>query len=758
MQPSPNNLCWKFSLTIFLIFQNQALKKRRKKRRKSTESPDAIQGDLYDENIQIKQEKETDGSAMENNFSEDSSDVPMNLTSSEQSRRLQNEPTPSTNQVLVPSQFGCDDNESVRNKLKHKINSTQLPVEAVESNDLDQEDNQYVFCKKVRQAQQLKMTANASNAHVNQFQENSSAAQPLNSSEEPHEMLMPSKIPSKRKQKREVIAQIKRSKFPNGSVSTEQASSSPLNQVEPNDLVVKKDDLKEDFILPRERFISICNMDRNALDTYLNPNEENSQDLELLQYFGEDKNKNVDCVEEDLGPASTSVPLLENYQLSYNEGRNMDKNSDKISQLRSMLEEKYNSSGMPNATNNNNNNESVIKNLLQKNCHQATADLSNCEQMNAAYPSSNSYMPPRHGTQHHNLPQQIRSFTQNDASITNGSEQKFIPQSPNTRRKNLCFVPIPSQSTRVKNINLLPAFKGDTSTSPFVSPRATPVSRRANPFLNIRNPTNIDSIKSIPVLGVNTNTAFCRPHQLKMEPASAPQSPSMIQSSYNYSPQTQPNQNQFQFQPLNNNQGTNYNYPVESRSQSVPPHCTNTNMYNTYNSYSTACSSMAPTPVPSDYQEFSDTNLLDMFNNEQAPQPSSTIKLEANDDVIDLLDNEILNQNSDESQSIRQTFANSRSVPNTPLPYHSNNYNMNTFCPIGKSVPTTPIGTNGGNPFRYSPELQRTRDFLINGFNNNNNSVINNNANNKITKDDDESLQNDIDELTNIDTSLLNNL
>lgn len=706
-------------------FQNQSLKKRRKKRRKSTTSPDIAQcnDDMFDKHLQIKQEKETDGSAMENNFSEDSSDeLPMNLTSSEQSRRVQSEMNPSSNLSAASNQFDCESNDSIKSKLKQRITSS-MP----DSNDLEQDDNQYVLCKKVRQAQQLKMTANAS-ILSNQFQDSTAVAPTVSSSEIVHEMLMPSKIPSKRKQKKDVGAQAKRSKFPDPSDSS---TNSPFNQVEPNDLVIKKDDLKDDFILPRERFISICNMDRNALDTYLNANEENSQDLELLQYFGEDKNRNVDCVEEDLGPASTSVPLLENYQL-FNEEKIAEKNSEKLSQLRSMLEEKQNV-------------DSVIKNLLQK------SDMNSCDQMNAYGPAQNPFgnMSQRSPAQPPSVPQHHRTF-QNDPSMSNGSD-KMVPHSPNTRRKNFRFVPIPAQSTRAKNINLHPAFKGDTS--PFVSPRATPVNRRSNPsFLNIRNPN-----MSIPVLGVN-NTAFCRPHQFKMEPASAPQSPSMIQS-YNYSPQAQ--QNQFQFQPLNN-QGTNYNYPVESRSQSVPPHCTNTNMFNSYTSYSSACSSMAPTPVPSDYQEFSDSNILDIFNNEQAQPSSSAIKLEANDDddVIDLLDNEILNQNSDENQSIRQTFANSRSVPNTPLPYNVNYAsNMNSFCPVGKSVPTTPIGTNGGNPFRYSPELQRTRDFLINGFinNNNNNNIVNNNTH-KISKDDDESLSNDIDELSNLDTSLLNNL
>lgn len=723
---------------LFFHLQNQSLKKRRKKRRQSTASPDTGH-DLFDENIQIKQEKETDGSAVENNYSEDSSDErPMNLTT------IQNEATASTNVSAVLSQFD-DDNESIKNKLKQKITSS-LPTP--QADNFEHDDNQYVLCKKVRQAQQHKMTANAtSTVLASQFQESNSA---VSSSEVLHEMLMPSKIPSKRKQRKDVNAQIKKSKYAEKSDANDQPTTSPLNQVEPNDLVVKKDDLKEDFILPRERFISICNMDRNALDTYLNANEENSQDLELLQYFGEDRNRNVDCVEEDLGPASTSVPLLENYQL-FNETKNIEKNTDKLSQLRSMLEEKFSVPNVTNAVNN----ESVIKNLLQKNCLQAHNEINNCEQMNLYGNTTSSYGngPQRQMAQINNLPQQIRSF-QNDCN-GNGSE-KFIPQSPNTRRKNFSFVPIPTQSTRAKNINLHPVFKGDVPTSPFVSPRATPVNRRVNPLLNIRNPNMIET-KSIPVLGVN-NTAFCRPnHQFKMEPASAPQSPSMVQN-YNYSPQTH-QQNQFQFQPLNNNQGTNYNYPVESRSQSVPPHCTNNNMFNNnYNGYSSACSSMAPTPVPSDYQEFSDPNMLDIFDSNQV-QPSS-IKMEANDDVMGMLDNEIMNQNSDVNQSIRQTFANSRSVPNTPLPYHVNYNHMNSFCPVGKSVPTTPIGTNG-NPFRYSPgpELQRTRDFLINGFNNNNNNVINNNTNLCKSKDDDGSLSNDIDELSRLDDeSLLNNL
>lgn len=161
---------------------------------------------------------------------------------------------------------------------------------------------------------------------------------------------------------------------------------------------------------------------------------------------------------------------------------------------------------------------------------------------------------------------------------------------------------------------------------------------------------------------------------------------------------------------------------------------------------------MTHTPVPSEYPEFSpsDTNLLDIFNNEQPPMPS-IVKIETSEDVInDLLDNELLSQNSNHSDSTSDLHHNhssnnfnSRSVPTSPY-QHGNNYNTgisSSFYPLRKSVPNTPITTSSSDPFRFSPELQRTRDFLINGFNgnqqqahtiNHNNNVV---SDNKTTKD-----------------------
>jgi hypothetical protein len=720
-----------------------SLKKRRKKRRLSSDSTENTQDDFFNGNIRIKQEKETDGSAVENNLSEDSSDMPMNLTNSDQSRRDHQ------NEISLSSQLDTtsSDKNEVKSKLDQKLSSETMTNNHDEEN-FDRENNsqeqqeQYMLCKKVRQAQQMKMSAN--NMTTVPFSEATSSVTNITESTV-NDMIMPTKIPAKRKPKKDVNSQIKKSKF---NLNSE--SESPFdNQVESNELVMAKDDLKDDFILPRERFISICNMDKNALDTYLNPSEENSPDLEMMQYFGEDKSKN-DSEEEDLGQATTSVPLLENYQL-VNEGRNDNKTIDKITQLRSMLEE-HNQKSM---------NESLIKNLLKSNM----MELNNGSNQMTSYGTSGScFLAASRSASNNVFP---KGFV----------DDKLIPQSPNTRRKNLSFVPI-SNSTRVKNINLHPAFKED-GTSPFVSPRATTVNRRSNSLMNVRNQNDMSVIdsKSVPVIGVNNNTAFCRPHQFKIEPVSAPESPSMIQqNNFNYSPQqsSTSSQNHFQFQSLNSNSNYN-NYPVESRSQSVPPHCTNnnSNIYNNnsnggYNGYSSACSSMAPTPVPPEYQEFADSSILDIFNNEQqsAVVTPSSIKLEASDDVIDLLDNEILNQNSEGNQTSRLTFANSRSVPNTPLPFHTsynNGNSMNSFCMSssagGKSVPTTPVAQNGVNPFRYSPELQTTRDFLINGFNNNNNNNAAINHNEKlVVKEDNGNLSNEIDDLSNLDANCFNTL
>lgn len=417
----------------------------------------------------------------------------------------------------------------LKSKLTSVIAPQVSPLAAPAAIEQKQEEHQFIYCKKVRQAQQMKANATLNATVVStQYQTapTISVSEPSPSDQPPARIL---KSPLKQKLKKNSV-QAKKMKI------TDDDLAAPMSQAEANELALKKDDLqplKEDFILPRERFISICNMDRNALDTYLNSNEENSQDLELLQYFDDEKNKPAeDTLEEDLGAATTSVPLLENYQLNFNEGNpaKCDK-QEKINHLRTILEEKHVPSSMGS--------DSVIKNLLLKEPPQL---------MPMDSPEVQNY--------------QMQHLSQNYPSMGD----KVVPQSPNTLRKNFSFVPIPSSqpSRAVRNVNLMPAFNQSRPADPFASPRVTANSNRrpVQQPLNIRSPNSMSlegtkAINNIPMLGVNDNTAFCRPSQFKMEPLSAPPSPSMAQH-FNFSPQAQqqhqPQQNHFQFNTITNNQ------------------------------------------------------------------------------------------------------------------------------------------------------------------------------------------------------------
>lgn len=98
----------------------------------------------------------------------------------------------------------------------------------------------------------------------------------------------------------------------------------------------KVDDIVTDIIIPRERVVSICNMDKDALDDYLNEGgDSQEQEAELLQFFQPananqgDKNATETVItsvntshnisEPISNPTSSNVyPILENYQLHPN--------------------------------------------------------------------------------------------------------------------------------------------------------------------------------------------------------------------------------------------------------------------------------------------------------------------------------------------------------------------------------------------------------------------------------------------------------
>lgn len=105
----------------------------------------------------------------------------------------------------------------------------------------------------------------------------------------------------------------------------------------------KDSTLPENLGLPRERVISICNMDKKELDDYLNVTEESEdQDPELLQYFqtGESDNKPTNIGQmgtntnalQDINKINMSNGKFENNKPAMALG-----NAEQINQLRCYL-------------------------------------------------------------------------------------------------------------------------------------------------------------------------------------------------------------------------------------------------------------------------------------------------------------------------------------------------------------------------------------------------------------------------------------
>lgn len=218
----------------------------------------------------------------------------------------------------------------------------------------------------------------------------------------------------------------------------------------------------------------------------------------------------------------------------------------------------------------------------------------------------------------------------------------------------------------------------------FISPRSTPVQRNH---------------KNKPTLAPLQTTSI----QFKQEfPTSAPTSPS-LQQNYRYYPHA-----------LNPTNQSSQSYPPEfNRSRSVPV----PQFDQPYPD--SAMSSMNPTPVPSEINDFgTDSQLLNDMFSDQNPMP--TVKSEL---ITDFYSNESDEVNSMNMMSEMRSII-SRSVPSTPLPNaYANNNNSSSVVGAAlkyqmsnanayKSVPTTPV--NGPTIFRYTPPS--SRDYLINGY------------------------------------------
>lgn len=108
-------------------------------------------------------------------------------------------------------------------------------------------------------------------------------------------------------------------------------------QVDSSDVLTPlgDDQLKDIDILTRERLISVSNVDKDALDDYLHGgNNSQEQEEELLRYFGKNNSSSESLSE-----------VIQQSTIAEDEHSNGSK-SDKLSQLRLLLEQNYNPTQM----------------------------------------------------------------------------------------------------------------------------------------------------------------------------------------------------------------------------------------------------------------------------------------------------------------------------------------------------------------------------------------------------------------------------
>lgn len=443
-------------------------------------------------------------------------------------------------------------------------------------------------------------------------------------------------------------------------------------QVQPS---VDNSDETTDLIIPRERVISICTMDKDALDSYLVEGE-NSQDqeAELMEYFQTDATHNA-ALNSTTGKKQTT-PILENYQLYNNDMKanrkiTFDDNNKQIFELRSYLQQNFDST----------------KNLSKK---KALDQLNNQLKYSAAQA---------------NVQQQRNSKSKRvvkTALKTQNYTLSNVPQSLNARCQKYSFVPIsPGPQSPVQSNTFNFNNNNTIISSPFISPGVTPKPRHLH---NSYTPGHsVDQFE--------LNGTFSKPFQLKEEiSASAPASP---QSLKNHS---------FQFfqdkPPFCRNDRFSMAYQnatltslCENRSQSVPIDSLFPQKYNHY-------SSTSQTPIPPEYIDFGNhEQYLNAISSNQILDTKNLKSLRINPIQSELSSDITMNEMMTDFQQFKHHInPTSRSVPSTPQPFHQKyqyrDVEISSFKPfdISKSVPTTPITTC---PFRYSPELNR--DFLING-------------------------------------------
>ncbi|XP_055302540.1 uncharacterized protein LOC129568541 isoform X2 [Sitodiplosis mosellana] len=789
-------------------------KKRRKKKLKKSlsqtnsepadnDSPESISNtneqSVSDEILQIKQEQTTANTLTDGPLSKSTSQtMPINLTNEHGKIKNEIESLSYASSLSEPMDV-------------HDFPSAICKIEIDDASDIEHT----VYCKKVRRAQEEKgLSVSLTSPKMSQqspemktstlspasllmrpplceaptdLSVNSNEMANVNNSDirndSPNSNML--QIPNKRTTAN-TMGRLKKLRF------IKHASVAGMNET-------KVDDIATDIIIPRERVVSICNMDKDALDDYLNEScgDSQEQEAELLQYFqttsGQYKNTqntSTDTVasshtatittNSNTIPITNAYPLLENYQLHQNapnesgvlvadnpqmtspltsSSNQVPRKQDQINELRQYLQQNLHHPPVIQSSTLKNAEERSVTSSSQLNfSNEFHVDWKDPE--TAMHSASSSLtalsLPYQQASQDH-----LTEDTSTNVTTINATDKKHLSiaathapimrsvrassaiiqsqaqQSPNSRSKTFNFVPISPgpQSPRVIPHHLPQQSNIHTiSRNTFLSPRRSPAVRK------LVNKDLSNCLKSLQDPSISTfDTTF------KTEiSASAPASPSITPHHFQFNTTimnpysnassntatTSSNQPQIphQHQASCSISGM---CPVLERSQSVPLHCQSPafNAPVSSTAYNSVCNSVAQTPVPSEFADFTEDNFLEML---AESSNDHQIKVEANDVPSQL-----------HGDCIRSQI--SRSVPSTPLPIHGFNHlnPLNIFGNVtstgiasgttlsssllmsslskhtvdnSKSVPTTPIamiGNNNATPFRYSPDHHR--DFLING-------------------------------------------
>lgn len=611
-------------------------------------------------------------------------------------------PQSHANHMMMSSYPAAANNGVIKSPMHPKQMKTELEDAIIDddpvSQTMDKSDDDpihtHILCKKVRQAQQTKglWAQRALNLDQNPTVDDSLMRPPINN-------------PLQRNNNYSAGDGIQKRPMPN-------ASSQNGGE---------KDDVSTDIIIPRERVISICSLDKDALDDYLNGGD-NSQDqeAELLKYFQSDENAqnmSVDAKQSVSVPESYHPPTDPNdYKVIKRIGN--DKNISELRwYLQQNLQQQADAVALRPQLQQFRGPVADLKGEVMQGFASATLSKMSANARQALQPKRSTLVPSY-------LPgnTQILSI-ESPANPKQTANANNIPQSPNSRRKNFSFVPISpgpvSPSGSQLNITGPPAAK----QTQFVSPRSAShrKSYKQNPTTST-NPVNSTQghINNHPY--GNMSATFTGHNTMAI---SAPPSPAPLLQMRHEQHMSQMQALQSEANDCNGKRITFDGNSAEvfgNRSQSAPLHCqipiAKSQMY--VNASSMSCTQ---SPVANDYSEYMD--IVSSSSNDRL------VKMEpgATDLTVSsslMRSNMTINQhlsllNIPDRES--NTFLGnnmSRSVPSTPQPSHffgNSGSTPMTMFDNSKSVPTTPLangfcGTN--TPFRYSPS-EMNRDFLING-------------------------------------------